>query len=136
MIPGLDCVKIWKRPAENAETSNYSSYSVFTAESGPKLVASVIYDKYVIILKAIISPNARYLVSLTTLGLFIHKITIPDGEKPKVHKPYCISSVETGLITSFYSTNSALYFAHGNCTLERLTYDDLNREIIAVRRKF
>lgn len=134
MMPYLDCVKVWQRPSEDAETSKYTWFNIFTEESGPKLLLECCYQRDVLILKAVISPNGKRIAVLTTSGLYVHSISVQEGGKPKVSTDYSIPTTEIDSISAIYSTNSNLYFAHENCILERFNYDAANREILAMRR--
>lgn len=134
-MPYLDRLKLWQRPSLNAESAQYDNINVFTEQDGPKLLLDLHYHVGTIIFSAAMSPNGNYLCSVTNKGLHIYSNRMVDG-KNKIKALLCVPTESPNFITSVYSTNSSIYFAHGSSTLERIDYESLKREVVAVRSKF
>lgn len=137
VMPYLNKLAVWQRPAQNAKVDCFGDVSIFTANSGPKALVDLIYDKQgTIVFETVISPNGRYLIESTSRGLFIHNMMIASDGRPKIENVLCIAKDDESPITALCSTNSALYFAHGSSVLERINFETLEREIVAIRSEF
>ncbi|KAI6182425.1 Cirhin [Aphelenchoides bicaudatus] len=132
-IPELKVIKIWKRPSDDAEVQTCNDVSVFTEKSGPKLLIKFSLSRHAICLQTFLTPDGRYLVSLTNEGITIYSLEWREDQKLHVSSTRCIPAYDKDPITAMYATKSALYFAHGSTTLERIDLETLDRRVVAVR---